>query len=77
MVTTFHASGCPVASGKPPCNHMCGGNWPGTRLTASQLEVAVFLHRTYRLGCGVLRDRAQELIAEFWLSIPDEGGGLA
>jgi len=64
--------GCPVANGHGPCNHLCGGGWPGTRLTSHQMELAVWLHRTYRLGCGVLREQAQMLYAEFWLEVLDD-----
>jgi hypothetical protein len=53
--------GCPVANGVAPCNHLCGGGWPGTKISHEQMLKALETGRLTpeSLGCGPLQDQAR------------------
>jgi len=53
--------GCPVANGIAPCNHLCGGGWPGTRITHDKMLKALQSGRIVpeSLGCGPLQAQAR------------------
>lgn len=52
--------GCPVANGETPCNHLCGGGWPGTKITHTAMLLALQNGNInpQRLKCGTLTDQA-------------------
>jgi hypothetical protein len=58
--------GCPVANGEASCTRMCGGNWPGTRITAEQMHRALHSGRLdyNKLGCSVLIEQAKNYLEE-------------
>jgi len=53
--------GCPVANGAAPCNHLCGGGWPGTRITHDRMLKALQSGRLIPelLACGLLQAQAR------------------
>ena len=59
--TAERSLGCPVANGMAPCNHMCGGNWPGTRVTNDKMLKGLRAGRIVpdALGCGPLQAQAR------------------
>jgi len=54
--------GCPVADGGPSCNHLCGGGWPNTEHSTSELTFLVYTHAVNpkKLGCQPLVDNATQ-----------------
>ena len=53
--------GCPVANGGAPCNHLCGGGWPGTKITHHRMLKALQRRRIVPecLQCGPLQEQAK------------------
>ncbi len=58
--------GCPVANGGAPCNHLCGGGWPGTHVTHDKMLKALQAGRLVpeSLACGLLQVQARHW---YWL----------
>jgi hypothetical protein len=56
-----HTLGCPVANGAAPCNHLCGGGWPGTKVTSDKMLKALRQGKLIPefLGCGPLQEQAR------------------
>jgi len=61
-----NAIGCPVAHYEGPCP-MCGGGWPGTKMSSVKLIEAAKNGgiRPEMLGCGVLEQQVAGLLAYY------------
>lgn len=71
--------GCPVADGGEGCTHMCGGNWPGTKINSKQMDEGIRRKKIKpeKLGCGPLSETVMRAYALFtiedkWLHTMDD-----
>lgn len=67
------ALGCSVANGGAPCNHLCGGGWPGTKITHDEMSRALRQGRLIpeTLRCGPLEEQARHWYRTHSVSEPE------